>query len=876
VAAQTVPALYVPRPAETQPWVGTPVAALTLQQLDHKTTSKPKLWRWDHVPMPDWQMPSFWMDSAIIEILNHKTTSKTKQWHWEPDPPPPWVVTPEMMNADALYIPVTQIKAARSPVFAPKGDQEVRTWQWEPPYNVTLNFKPVAVPFYKSWRWDHVPDPTWQMPSDWMTANIIYQLDYLPTSPTKQWRYDYDADVRLWLGEPAPTNITTIPFNEPFNKLWRWDADFDIRLWQGQPLSAYALEQVEYVPTSPTKQWRWDNVPAPDWIGQPLSAYSLIQTDYKPTSPAKFWRWDHDSDVRLWLGQPVPTNIEIIPIQIVSTLQTIPPFVVPRPAEQQSWQWQPPFNEQLAQPKPLNPFYRQWRYDVVPDPFWLGQPVASLAAYLPATQLYAVSPVWAPDPDSSTPWIWTPPIASPLTQVHYTPVSPTKQWRWDNVPQPDWNMPPFWMDSAILGILDYKPTSKQKLWRYDWDSDVRLWQGQPVISNINNIPPPVAQGAARSPVFAPRGDPEVKLWLGTPQEAYGLYIPIKHNPVFKLWRYDLNTDTALWLGAPQAAYPLQQVDYTPTSPAKLWRWDYVPQPDWLGTPQAAYILNQLNHRPTSPTKLWRWDYDADVRIWLAGPVGTNIEFLIPAPVQAPFYKVWRWDHVPVPDWVGQPLSSNILRQLTHLKPKNKQLWRYDHDSDTRLWQGQPVGVFAKNFPPPPPFKYAQAQWQWAYDYQPAPPWVWVPLYPPVIIPPLPPPPPPVPRRRSNKNLFPPNLTYTVANPNTTLPTPARTSPLVKVYVNEPATVYLGIFDIAPVEYQVTAPAVQLQFIRPDGTFYYVVGSPYTYISMVNGYPYITYTSAVGEFNQVGWWTAVFTIGTAQSQQFAFYIHAPGQ
>jgi len=723
VATQPTSPIYVPRPAEQQAWLGSPVSAnpnifgppSTLQtrppfivprpaevqfwqwqppfnpQLANKakpSTPFYKLWRYDHVPQPDWVGTP--QRSAPIQILGRKTTAKQKLW-----------------------------------------------------------------------RWDHVPLPDWQMPVDWMNSNIIQILDHKPTSPQKLWRYDYDNDVRLWQGQPVPTNINTIPTTSPFHKLWRWDYEAD-RFWTGQPVASplsltnvttgpvqapvYNLRGDQEVriwqwqpPFNPQlankpsaahnpfyKLWRYDIVPQPDWQMpiEWMNSAIIQQLDFKPTSPQKLWRWDYDSDVRLWLGQPVATNINTFPVP--STLQTLPPFIVPRPAEQQPWIWQPPFNPQLFAP---------------------SAPV----------QLYAVSPVWAPDADPPPQWVGTPkPVPLTIFNASVKTQSPFfRLWRWDYVPSPDWVGTP--LSSLIIQQLDHKPTSPTKLWRYD---------------------------------YVPQPD-----WVGTPISAYAAFQLTKSptSPT-KFWRWD-HVPTPDWLGTPVSSLIIRQLDFKPTSPTKFWRWDYVPSPDWVGTPLPAKGLQSLILAGKPYFKLWRWDYDSDVRLWLGQP---------------------------------EPMPFAIFKPNVKTIPPFFRLWRYDYDSDSRLWVGQPVASNIEFLPPAPPV------------------------------------PPPLPRRFSVKNLFPPNLTYTVANPNTSLPTPARTSPLVKVYLNEPATVY-----------QVTASSVSLQFIRPDGTFYYVTGSPYTYISSVNGYPYIIYTSATGEFNQIGWWTAVFSIGNAVSQQFAFYIHPPG-
>ena len=98
---------------------------------------------------------------------------------------------------------------------------------WE---NADILYLPITKPFWKEWRYDYVPPTDWQYPNFWENADALY-----------------------------------LPITEPFHKFWRYDLNTDTALWLGQPLSAYAQGQLDYLPTSPTKLWRWDYVPSPDW-----------------------------------------------------------------------------------------------------------------------------------------------------------------------------------------------------------------------------------------------------------------------------------------------------------------------------------------------------------------------------------------------------------------------------------------------------------------------------------------------------------------------------------------------------------------------------------------------------------------------------------
>lgn len=490
-----------------------------------------------------------------------------------------------------------------------------------------------------------------------------------------------------------------------------------------------------------------------------------------------------------------------------------PPVYVPRPPDIPVWQGKPVASN-IEFLKPFPPFHKMWRDDYVPDPPWQtpNEFMNSPAQFMLQRRPFAKD-LWQWNYDPPPPWSMTPDNMTANTLLLFVVGGQpfSKLWQWNYDPPPPWQMPSAYMAASTNNILVKAGEPFFRLWQWNYDSDTRIWLSGP-------IPIP-------GPIFNSVVNP-----------------PLSPKPIFNQWRDDVNTDTALW----------------------------------LGTPVSSAVLKFVTAGGMPFSKLWREDILLDAPLWNWQPPGSSAIRLLTA--KTPFAKdLWRWDNVPPPDWAMPPfwMGSNINRILSAKKPFNR-LWQWNLEPD-KFWLGHPVGVFAPRIPPPITPFFHRTQPYGVFNFEPPPPWNWLPHYPSVILPPIPPPPPPIPtpRRYSVKNLFPPNLTYTVANPNTSLPTPARTSPLVKVYLNEPATVYLGIFDIAPVEYQVTAASVSLQFIRPDGTFYYVTGSPYTYISSVNGYPYIIYTSATGEFNQIGWWTAVFSIGNAVSQQFAFYIHPPG-
>jgi hypothetical protein len=334
-----------------------------------------------------------------------------------------------------------------------------------------------------------------------------------------------------------------------------------------------------------------------------------------------------------------------------------------------------------------------WRYDLVPETMW-----------------YSYKPEWM---NSAV-------IQQLSHQVMRKIGGEVQQkfWRYDPVPETMWySYKPEWMNSAVIQMLDHKPTAPQKFWRYDYDSsvvsntaslsvphalfpmgnpftplqwafntdtDTRVWSWQDLNVAVSiqalslNLPTP--------PFYAtkPSGLTE---WLGTPLTAFALEQPQQSNPFHKQWRYDTDTDVRTWLAAPIAN---TTVNLTPQSHTAirgpLYTQRPVPPPDWQW--QAPYALNPLNKQ------------------------------------QNPFFKLWRYDTVPQPDWLPtlDNLNANTLDILIVGGNPFQKLWRYDTDTDVRTW-AVTVDNLAANTLFILDFKPTAPQKLWRYDVVPQPDWV---------------------------------------------------------------------------------------------------------------------------------------------------------
>lgn len=572
---------------------------------------------------------------------------------------------------------------------------------------------------------------------------------------------------------------------------------------------------------------------------------------------------------------------------------------VQKPAETTGWQGAPVAQPFVVRQPTTNTTSKQklWRWDYAPDPPW-QMPVEwensapiQILGHKPAAQKDLWRYDLVPQPDWQMPIDWQ---NSALIQIlNHLPTSKQKLWRWDYVPQPDWQMPSAYMASDPNYIPTKVTEPFYKLWRFDYVSQPD-WLGQPVAVPISYTTPSTVQ--SRSAFYAPR-PAELQYWNASPQPAFSIRIPVV-LPFFNPKQFNLVPDPP-WVWQPPPSPILRQLDFTTTSPTKLWRWDYVPQPDWLGTPLPANTLFDLLRSgepfnklwrwdlvpqpdwigrpqpsyasyipptfPTSPTKLWRWDYVPQPD-WLGQPVA-NFVALTTAKTASPFTKSWRFDYVPQPDWVGTPLAAHILQAFDHKPTSPTKLWRWDLDNSSAFWQF----VYTRDTvllitPPPKPISYTNHSNYNALSLNIDTYWVGGPVAVPIVSYYTPPPPPVIPTRRAVKNIFPVQFYYGLS----TLAQAVPPNPLLypsKVFVNQPANVIIKLER--PV---VPDDLALITFVRPDGSTYYVsVSSPYMFIGDVFGQLSIIYTTALNELNQRGWWSVTFTLGDSISNPFAFYI-----
>jgi len=100
--------------------------------------------------------------------------------------------------------------------------------------------------------------------------------------------------------------------------------------------------------------------------------------------------------------------------------------------------------------------------------------------------------------------------------------------------------------------------------------------------------------------------------------------------------------------------------------------------------------------------------------WLAQPLAAKINYIPPPAAVNPFYRQWRYDLVPVPDWLGTSHGNTIIRLLTEGGQPHTKQWHYDYVS-TPDWLGTPLSAKANYIPQVFIFPTSKTK-QWRYDY----------------------------------------------------------------------------------------------------------------------------------------------------------------
>ncbi len=756
-----------------------------------------------------------------------------------------------VMGLPAATMPSPFLTMAPAPAVMPT------VWQGTPVRSLTLSML-TAVHFYGAGG--QAPTEQYSQPPQadatfWTgtpLSSLTLQLANLPATQSYQLRSPFYApDLLLqpdWTWRPPPKNLN-LSVAPPFiTAQWR-NPQVDVTYWNASPVaSPAALIRIIAQPFS--KLWHPDpQADSTQWTGQPIGAATLklLTIGGQPTNKA--WRYDYDNTTALWQGVPVATAISTIPLPPVVTYQLRSPFYAPNPPEPTVWTGTPIISAALIQSlSTTKPFVPVWRDNIAQEtqPWWQGPPLNLSLVFegVPETLLFA------PNPPVEIGW-----GGSPVT--------------------------------ASLVLLTTKIVEPfLKTWRYDFMLDVPLWTGAPIPAAISTIPPPVSTGQLRSPFYAPdrlhltdwvwqapprnlsllvpptvlpfsklwRADLQldVPLWFGTPRATAISTLPTS-NPFSKLWRYDYQIEAPLWLGMPVRSTILADLATKPF--AKPWRYDLQPEPPWTWTAPPSATLRLLTEGGKPPTPRWRYDLVPDP-VWTGTPLRS---VAIVLPKLSPFYKLWRYDLVPEPFWQGTPRSAAPSSYTPQTNPFHQQ-WRYDLVPEL-FWAWTAPGL-GKLIEMPTVLPFGKL---WRYDYaSEGPPWVWIPptAWAPYI--PIIPPVPPKPTRNAHgHNIFATPLLYTVSSTEAfTQPYPKL--PPTKVYVNQPAALFLRSDGFA-------SNLVLLNFVKPDGTLYYVNNTTFEYDAIILSHDYIVYISAENEFDQPGWWLVTMTSGQSTSAQFAFYI-----
>src|SRR6202030_3734660 len=484
----------------------------------------------------------------------------------------------------------------------------------------------------------------------------------------------------------------------------------------------------------PAKQWRWDQVPAPDWIGVPISSAVLSAFTAKKffaaggQVPAKFWRWDHVPEP-VWAGAPAaqpvivanltaltnfaltgtPWRVEFLqdvvytfawvsaPVLAADALNALalgtpPTWSSGVAAEQAVWAWTPPTSNAVIQPAAsYYPSARQFCAPrAAPVDIWAWAPPSLLLAEL---STYPFSKTWHYDYSAEPIWQGAPEPSLALTDFSGSPFAAV--WRWNHVPEPVWQGAP--TTSPI--IADLSGTSFTSPWRpslseptaWIWKPSAPQSAANPFVNAwlFSAVPDPVWSNVpAPSPLFATgAGDfvfalvgtdinwalnlAELTSWAWSPPNRL-VYEPTTGEPFSKLWRYDLAVE-ATWQGSPGASPALADFAAKPFNAA--WRYDLAEVSSWAWAPPPL--------RGATPfARAWRADLVIDA-VWQGAPA------IAPALADfaaKPIAISWQPNLAELTGWAWEP-PSRLGYEPTTGEPF-AHLWRYDFSVEA-IWRGAP-------------------------------------------------------------------------------------------------------------------------------------------------------------------------------------------
>lgn len=473
-------------------------------------------------------------------------------------------------------------------------------------------------------------------------------------------------------------------------------------------------------------QWMPSRDEPPGWSGKPLSSLPisiLTATTFfgaHGQAPTKLWRNDPQADATAWLGKPIAAATLNLPAA-GGTIR--PPFYAPRPPDVPPWQGAPRGATPTLNLPKATPFSKQWRYDLVEQPVWVGTPKSNdLIRELthvrqPPTKFWRYDHVEAPP--------WVPVLVNPTIRLPSKPVI-AKQWHYDlaefvgwqwTVPQLSIALSPPSSVTTILRAPFYAPSPGQ----------ATGWQWTP--SQLAQILSTLQQLYATPPQWD-LSAPEPPPWQwASPRNQPLLTTPAQTPPMRQRWRYDF-VEPSGWAWEP----PPPTVRLTPIPAiARLWAFNTFEPPPWNWPTPPSGVLRLVTEGGQPPTKAWRYDPDpiigwqasfvrnasllavplrparwlpifADEARWQGTPYPAAITYL-PVTGTPAVPRRWRQDVVPDgPYWFWQP-----ARMILPKVPGAARMWRSDVVTDLPVWNWRPVSNALKGLSP-------VIAKQWRYDF----------------------------------------------------------------------------------------------------------------------------------------------------------------
>ncbi len=292
-------------------------------------------------------------------------------------------------------------------------------WQWCPHRNTLVSVRPFPS---RAWHYDYNDASVWTgEPTRSLLIEPILSAGGQP--PTKSWRYDY-SEVPFWSWQVPTFKVVSAPF---VSEAWHYDYN-DASLWVGQSRSSALLAQLLTAGgRPPTKTWRYDYDQSVFWQPFQVPNANLLGTLTVAPFVSKGWHYDLD-DAAFWTWQAPRRSI---PASFYGAIGQVPTKVWHYDYNDASlWTGQSRSSALLAQlltaggQPPTKHWAGVFDYDAASNWQWQAPFNINVATFVATTPFVSLG--WHLDYDDSAFWTWTPP-SSFYTLEFAQPPAPTRR-----------------------------------------------------------------------------------------------------------------------------------------------------------------------------------------------------------------------------------------------------------------------------------------------------------------------------------------------------------------------------------------------------------------------------------------------------------------